>query len=186
MNIDWSAALEAIAADIITIAGQQPKERLPQGEQVCSILSNWFRSIGAGVAHLEAGYLEADSQRSHLECDLRVVFDDGREIWIEIKGGTADVPGYFSKPAESLYGWLSDVEKLHNAPDTAAHALVVIGLRQHGHAGKLFSPRQLEQVTKAIKGSFETPDVELIKKEVPFEAWRDIKPAEVVAHAWVW
>lgn len=185
-NINWSAALEAIAADIITVASHQPTERLPQEEQVRTALASWFRATGAHAVHVEAGCRDANDPGRPPECDLRIVLADGHEIWVEVKGGTGDVPGYLSKPAENLYGWLHDVEKLRTAPDSVTRALVVVGLRQRGHAGKLFSPRQLEQVTQAIARSVEVPDVGFIKREIPFDAWRDITPAEVVAHAWVW
>ena len=188
MSIDWNAALEAIAADIITIANHEPKERLPKEEQARSVLANWFRANGATATHFEAGYSDVDKPGQHPECDLRVVLEDGREIWMEMKGGTADAPsfGYNAKPAESLYGWLSDVEKLHGAPEGAKRAFVLVGLRQHGHAGKLFSPGHLDRVTAEIKKSFEAPAIECVRKEVTFDAWREIAPAEIVAHTWIW
>lgn len=188
MDFDWNAALEAIAADIITIAHNNPKERLPKEEQACSVLAGWFRTNGAAAVHVEAGYDDAEAHGGHPECDLRVVLEDGCELWIEVKSRTADAPsfGYQAKPTESLYGWLDDVEKLHRAPEGAQRALVVVGLRQHGHTGRLFAPCQMDRVTTAIKSSFEVPDVDRVKKEVSFDAWREIAPVEVVALAWVW
>lgn len=189
MSIDWNAALEAIAADIITISRHEPKERLPKEEQARNALSNWFRSVGASAVHIEAGYRDVDQPGGHPECDLRVVLNNGCETWIEVKCcETADAPrfGYNAKPAQNMYGWLTEVDRLRNTPESAQRALVVIGLRQHGHIGKLFSPGHLDRVTAAIKKSFEVSTIECVRKEVTFDAWREIAPAEVVAHAWIW
>ncbi|MBM4034634.1 MAG: hypothetical protein FJ291_23060 [Planctomycetes bacterium] len=110
-----SAVEDLVALPEVALWDVLPKESQPQ----CAMFA-FLKGKGCTV-HAEATYPQGRG-----ECDLRVRFADGADLWIEIKNAWS-APGWVNKPKEQRARWVADLRKLRRAPENAHRAFVIVG-----------------------------------------------------------
>jgi hypothetical protein len=147
-----------------TVHDVLPKEMQPQ----CSMFA-FFRQQGC-IAHAEAAY-----PRRRGECDLRVRFPDGAELWIEIKN-TWWVSGYDNSATEAWANWVGDLRKLRCSPGRALRAFVLFGYFDHS---PMTSKRSVPQAVRRFH-----PDALVYGSEPKKFRWR--RSSITTLQAWAW
>jgi hypothetical protein len=178
--------LSAVYDELSAVSQIGPRERLPKEEQIRCAVYRWFISSGAAFVRVEAGYVDPDTCGQHPECDILTTVD-GLDYWMEIKGGTADVPGYLQKPNDQFAKWCDDVDKLvKHVPPHATRCFLLAGVRRRGSTNRLYSDEHAASVTAYIKSRSPSAQPELRQRAFSPFSWRDISNAELVCRLWTW
>ena len=161
-------AVECASTEVRTNLAKSPSETLNHEALARCAMYMSFRQQGLPV-HVEAAY-----PKKHQKCDLRVLFGDGDEAWIEVKTAW-HVAGWNNKPAEQRDRCRKDLVKLRHAPQGTSRVFALFGFfgdEKAGVSGSVFS---------AIHGLLEKSEQIHDSGTQPFQ-WGDVR----TMRAWAW
>ena len=183
-DLPWVDLFRSIEAELAQIHQRGPRERLPKEEQLRSHAYRWLLGQGASLVRVEAGYMDPNDPGTHSEADIVATFPGG-ELWLELKRGNADHPGFQAKPQEGLRAWKADVRKLCDlAPTGASKAFLLVGIRERGSRGRLYAEAQRAEVTGELPSEQRADQPLCHDGRV---SWRsEIPDAELVFRLWRW
>lgn len=168
-------ALEDSIAKIKELSVQDPNERLPKEEQIRCFLYHFYTSHSI-IAHPEAAYFPAE-HGSKEECDLRIIFPDRNEEWIELKTARC-ATGLQTKLSEESRKWDKDGWKLDHAPSGATRTFVLFTFTEDNP-----DDHDIEFFSKIIDLWPKYPVKKISTHELN---WRDTAVKYVTAWFWQW